>query len=56
MRLLVIEDDANIAAAFKEGPGYAIDVTYDGEEGARLAETSEYDLIVLDLMLPKNQR
>lgn len=57
MRLLVIEDErrlaANIAAAFKEGPGYAVDVAYDGEEGACLAETSEYDLIVLDLMLPK---
>ncbi|MGC2160292.1 MAG: response regulator transcription factor [Silvibacterium sp.] len=57
MRLLVIEDERrlaeNIAAALTEGPGYAVDVAYDGEEGAYLAETSEYDLIVLDLMLPK---
>jgi DNA-binding response OmpR family regulator len=57
MRLLVIEDErrlaANVAAAFKEGPGYAVDVVHDGEEGAHLAETGEYDLIVLDLMLPK---
>jgi DNA-binding response OmpR family regulator len=57
MRLLVIEDEsrlaANVAAAFKEGPGYAVDVAHDGEAGAHLAETGEYDLIVLDLMLPK---
>lgn len=57
MRLLVVEDEhrlaENIAAAFKEGPGYAVDVALDGEDGAYLAETGEYDLIVLDLMLPK---
>lgn len=57
MRLLVIEDERrlaeNIAAALKEGPGYAVDLAYDGEEGVYLAETNEYDLIVLDLMLPK---
>jgi two-component system response regulator PhoP len=56
MRLLVIEDERrvaeNIAAALKEGPGYAVDLAYDGEEGAHLAEIGEYDLIVLDLMLP----
>ena len=56
MRLLVIEDERrvaeNIAVALKEGPGYAVDLAYDGEEGAHLAETGEYDLIVLDLMLP----
>ena len=57
MRLLVVEDERrlaeNIAAAFKEGPGYAVDLAYDGEDGAHLSETGEYDLIVLDLMLPK---
>jgi two-component system response regulator PhoP len=56
MRLLVIEDERrvaeNIAAALQEGPGYAVDLAYDGEEGAHLAQTGEYDLIVLDLMLP----
>jgi DNA-binding response OmpR family regulator len=57
MRLLLIEDEQrlaeNIAAAFKEGPGYAVDLAHDGEDGAHLAEVSEYDLIVLDLMLPR---
>jgi DNA-binding response OmpR family regulator len=57
MRVLVIEDERrlaeNIAAALKEGPEYAVDIAYDGAEGAHLAETNEYDLIVLDLMLPK---
>jgi two-component system response regulator PhoP len=57
MRLLVIEDERrvaeNIAAAFKEGPGYAVDLAHDGVDGAHLAGTGEYDLIVLDLMLPK---
>ena len=56
MRLLVIEDERrvaeNIAAALREGPGFAVDLAYDGEEGVHLAETGEYDLIVLDLMLP----
>lgn len=57
MRLLVIEDERrlaeNVATAFKEGPGYAVDIAYDGEDGLHLSQTSEYDLIVLDLMLPK---
>jgi len=57
MRVLVIEDERrlaeNIAGALKEGPGYAVDLAYDGAEGVYLAESSEYDLIVLDLMLPK---
>jgi len=33
--------------------GHAIDTAYDGEEGYFLAKTNEYDLIVLDIMLPK---
>jgi two-component system response regulator PhoP len=57
MRVLVIEDERrlaeNVATAFKEGPGYAVDIAYDGEDGVHLSETSEYDLIVLDLMLPR---
>ena len=57
MRVLIVEDEErlaeNIAAALREGPGYAVDIAGDGETGAYLAERGEYDLIVLDLMLPK---
>ena len=57
MRVLVVEDEVrlarNIAAAFREGPGYAVDVCHDGEEALLLCETAAYDLIVLDLMIPK---
>ncbi|MEW5801405.1 MAG: response regulator transcription factor [bacterium] len=56
MRILVIEDEKKIARFIKRGlqeEGYSIDIAYDGEEGHFLATTNEYDLIVLDLMLPK---
>ncbi|MBF0120701.1 MAG: heavy metal response regulator transcription factor [Desulfobacterales bacterium] len=56
MRILVIEDEKKIASFIKRGlreVGYSVDVAYDGEEGHFLATTSDYDLIVLDLMLPK---
>ena len=56
MRVLIVEDEErlaeNIAAALREGPGYAVDTAADGETGAYLAERGEYDLILLDLMLP----
>jgi len=56
MRILVIEDEKKIANFVERGlqeEGYAIDVAYDGEEGHFLATTNDYDLIVLDLMLPR---
>ncbi len=57
MRVLLIEDERrlaeNIARTLRESAGYAVDVAGDGEEGLYLAESSEYDLIVLDLNLPK---
>ena len=57
MRILVIEDEvrlaANIASALREGPGFAVDCAEDGETGLMLAANQCYDLIVLDLMLPK---
>ena len=57
MRILVIEAEArlaeNIARALRERAGYAVDIAFDGEGGLERAETSDYDLIVLDLMLPK---
>jgi len=56
MRILVIEDEKHIADFVKQGlkeDGYSVDVAYDGEKGYFLAETEEYDAIVLDLMIPK---
>ncbi|MDD5423221.1 MAG: response regulator transcription factor [Candidatus Omnitrophota bacterium] len=56
MRILVIEDEKKIADFIKRGlkeEGYAIDTAHDGEKGLFLAKTNDYDLILLDLMLPK---
>ncbi len=57
MRVLVVEDEGrlsdNIARALRESAGYAVDVAGDGAQGLYLAESGAYDLIVLDLMLPK---
>jgi DNA-binding response OmpR family regulator len=56
MRALVVEDEArvagNIAAALRESAGLAVDVVCSGPEGVELGQESNYDLIVLDLMLP----
>lgn len=57
MRVAVIEDESrlaeNIAASLREGPGYAVDVALDGEDGLFLIKTNTYDAVVLDLMLPR---
>jgi len=56
MRILIIEDVNKIATSIKKGleqESYAVDVALDGEEGFDLATTEDYDLILLDLMLPK---
>ncbi len=57
MRVLVVEDELrlaeNIAAGLREGPGYAVDVVHDGEDAIHLCWLAKYDLILLDLMLPK---
>lgn len=56
MRVLVIEDEIrlaeNIARALREGPAYAVDMVHDGAEALEFCRGGEYDLIVLDLMLP----
>src|SRR5581483_11475088 len=55
MRILVVEDDHTIAQAIKEGleqEAFAVDVNYDGEDGYNSATNDEYDLILLDVMLP----
>ncbi len=56
MRILVIEDEKKVASFIKKGleeEHYAVDTAYDGEIGLYMAEVNEYDLIVLDLMIPK---
>src|SRR5277367_4117065 len=57
MRVLLVEDEIrlaeNIASALREGPGFAVDCAEDGEMGLDLAGNLCYDLIILDLMLPK---
>ena len=56
MRALVVEDEArvaeNIAAALRESAGLAVDVARSGLDGVELGRQPNYDLIVLDLMLP----
>ena len=57
MRVLVVDDEIrlaeNIARALREGPGYAVDVAHDGADAVQLCGLNAYDLIVLDLMIPK---
>ena len=43
----------NVARSLREGAGYAVDVASDGEDGLFMAQSNEYDLVILDLMLPK---
>jgi DNA-binding response OmpR family regulator len=55
MRILVIEDEPKIAQAVKKGlelKGYAVDMVHDSDSGLSYALDSDYDLIVLDRMLP----
>lgn len=55
MRILVVEDEHRIAHAIKEGleqESYAVDTAYNGEEGCNAASSEEYDLIILDVMMP----
>ena len=56
MRTLVIEDDPGLARLLQRGldeAGFSVDAAADGECGLHLAETEDYDAIVLDLMLPR---
>jgi len=56
MKILVVEDEERVAHFIQKGlkeEGHAVDVSYDGEDGGFLAEVNEYDLILLDVMLPK---
>ncbi len=55
MRILIIEDEKRLADSIKKGlkqESYAVDVCYDGNDGFGMAVIQDYDLILLDLMLP----
>jgi DNA-binding response OmpR family regulator len=55
MRILVVEDEHRIAQAIKQGleqESYAVDLCFDGEDGLRTATAEEYDVILLDVMMP----
>src|SRR3989344_2051180 len=56
MRILIVEDEKDLAKNIKRGlteEGFAVDVALDGEEGKYMVENEPYDLVILDLMLPK---
>ncbi|MFH0872672.1 MAG: heavy metal response regulator transcription factor [bacterium] len=56
MRILIVEDEKKTAAYLKKGlseSGFVVDVVEQGEDGLHLARTGDYDLVILDVMLPK---
>lgn len=56
MKILVVEDEKKVASFIKRGleeEGFNVDLAHDGEEGLFMAETNPYNLILMDLMLPK---
>jgi DNA-binding response OmpR family regulator len=56
MRILLIEDNRQLNNSLRLSlvdDGYAVDVAFDGVEGEELAEITPYDIIILDIMLPK---
>ena len=56
MRILVVEDEKKVAQFIKQGleeEHYSVDVAHDGEKGLFMAQSEQYDLLVIDVMLPK---
>jgi len=56
MRILLVEDKKKLAAhlgAALENEGHFVTLAHDGEEGLRLGKTNNFDLLILDAMLPK---
>jgi DNA-binding response OmpR family regulator len=56
MRILVVEDDRKVAGFIEQGlreEGYVVDVARDGDEATRVAHVNAYDVILLDVLLPK---
>ena len=56
MRILLVEDNRRLSDSLRRNltdDGYAVDAAYDGDEGEEMAEFTAYDLIILDVMLPR---
>ena len=56
MKILVVEDEKKVASLIKRGledDGYQVTLSYDGADGLKRASSGEFDLIILDCMLPK---
>src|SRR5262245_9459795 len=56
MRLLIVEDETKTARYLKKGlseSGFAVDIASDGSSGLNLAQTCDYGLVILDIMLPR---
>ena len=56
MKILIVEDDSKVAGFIDHGlkeEGYIVDMASDGEEATMLAHANDYDIILLDLLLPK---
>lgn len=56
MKILLVEDEERLLESIREGlvhSGYVVDTALDGEEGSFMAFTNDYDLIILDINLPK---
>jgi DNA-binding response OmpR family regulator len=56
MRILVVEDEKKLAGFIRKAlreDGHAVDLSHDGQEGGELAQTQNYDAVILDLMLPR---
>ena len=56
LKILIIEDEKLLADSIREllrGKGFDVEIVYDGESGAQYAELGVYDLLILDVMMPK---
>ena len=56
MKILIVEDEKKLAEILKKGleeNSFSVDLSFDGEEGLYMAETYNYDAVILDIMLPK---
>lgn len=55
MRILIVEDEKKVARFIRQGleeEHYAVDVAHDGKEGLRMAQEANYDLLIVDVMMP----